>query len=67
MAQLQVTIVEGRNLKKKDFFSESDPFVQIYLDDKKQKQKTSVQKNMKNPQWNQSFVLYNISFINCYQ
>ena len=38
MAQLQVTVVEGRNMKKKDLFSESDPFVQIYLDDKKQKQ-----------------------------
>lgn len=63
MAQLQVTIIAGRNLKKKDFFSESDPFVQVYLDDKKQKQKTTVQNNTKNPQWNQSFVLY---YINCY-
>ena len=36
MGQLQVTVIEGRNLKKKDFFSESDPYVQIYLDEKKQ-------------------------------
>jgi Ca2+-dependent lipid-binding protein len=57
MAQLQVTIIEGTNLKKKDFFSESDPFVQIYLDDKQQKQKTKVRNNTKNPQWNQTFVL----------
>jgi Ca2+-dependent lipid-binding protein len=57
MAQLQVTIIEGTNLKKKDFFSESDPFVQIYLDDKQQKQKTKVKNNTKDPQWNQTFVL----------
>ncbi|CAF1263796.1 unnamed protein product [Rotaria sordida] len=56
MAQLQVTVVEGRNLKKKDLFSESDPFVQIYLDDKKQKQKTKVISNTKNPYWNEIFV-----------
>lgn len=58
MAQLQITVVEGRNLKKKDFFSESDPFVQIYLDDKNQKQKTTVKSNTKNPTWNETFVLY---------
>jgi Ca2+-dependent lipid-binding protein len=57
MAQLQVTIIEGRNLKKKDFFSESDPYVQIYVDDKKQKQKTKVKNNTKDPQWNETFVL----------
>jgi Ca2+-dependent lipid-binding protein len=57
MAQLQVTIIEGTNLKKKDFFSESDPFVQIYLDDKQQKQKSKVKNNTKDPQWNQTFVL----------
>jgi len=58
MAQLQVTVIEGRNLKKKDLFTENDAFVQIYLDDEKQKQKTKVQYNSKNPKWNQSFVLY---------
>jgi Ca2+-dependent lipid-binding protein len=58
MAQLQVTVIEGRNLKKKDFFSENDPFVQLYLDDKSQKQKTKVKHNSKNPKWNQIFVLY---------
>jgi Ca2+-dependent lipid-binding protein len=57
MAQLQVTVIEGRNLKKKDLFSESDPYVQIYLDDKKHKQKTKVISNTKNPEWNQTFVL----------
>jgi len=58
MAQLQVAVIEGRNFEKKDFFSENDPYVQIYLDDKKQKQKTKVKNNCKNPQWNQTIVLY---------
>ena len=57
MAQIQVTIVEGRNLKKKDFFSDNDSFVEIYLDDKNQKHKTRVLHNCKTPQWKQSFVL----------
>lgn len=57
MAQLQVTVVEGRNLKKKDLFSESDPFVKIYLDDKYQAQQTKVKSNNKNPYWNETFVL----------
>jgi Ca2+-dependent lipid-binding protein len=58
MAQLQVTIIEGRNLKKQDWFSDNDAFVQIYLDDKKQKEKSKVISNSKTPQWNQTFVLY---------
>lgn len=57
VAQLEVTVIEGRNLKKKDLFSESDPYVLVYLDDKKQKQKTTVIDNCKNPKWNQTFVL----------
>jgi Ca2+-dependent lipid-binding protein len=57
MAQLQVTVIEGKNLKKKDLFTENDPYVQIYLDDKHQKQKTKVKNNSKNPHWNESFVL----------
>ncbi|CAF0821088.1 unnamed protein product [Rotaria sordida] len=56
MAQLEVTIIEGRNLIKKDKFSQNDAFIEIYFDDKKQKQKTNVIKNSNNPIWNQSFV-----------
>ncbi|CAF1132306.1 unnamed protein product [Rotaria magnacalcarata] len=56
MAQLQVTVVEAKNLKKKDTLSENDPFVEIYLDDSNYKQKTKAKKNAKNPKWNQSFV-----------
>ncbi len=57
MAQLQVTVVEARNLKQKDTFSENDAYVQMYLDDKKQKQKSKTKQNSNNPTWNQSFVL----------
>ncbi len=57
MAQLQITVVEGRNLKQKDTFSENDAYVKIYLDDKNQKQKSKTKQNSNNPTWNQSFVL----------
>jgi len=57
MAQLQVTVMEGRNLEKKDLFSDNDAFVQVYLDDEKQKQTTKVEYNSKAPKWNQMFVL----------
>ena len=57
MAQLQVITIEGRNLKKKDLFSQSDAFVKIYLDDEHQKQKSKVKHNSKNPRWNQTFFL----------
>jgi len=57
MAQLVIKVVEGRNLKKKDLFSESDPYVQMYLEDKKQKQKTTVKSDTKNPVWNETFIL----------
>lgn len=57
MAQLQVTLVEARNLKQKDTFSEDDAYVQMYLDDKNVKQKSKVKQNSNNPTWNESFVL----------
>lgn len=57
MAQLQVTLVEARNLKQKDAMSENDPYVQIYLDDKKLKQTSKAKQNSNNPVWNQVFVL----------
>jgi len=57
MAQLQVTVIAAKNLKKKDTLSENDPFVEIYLDDKNYKQKTKTKQNSKTPQWNQAFVL----------
>jgi Ca2+-dependent lipid-binding protein len=57
MAQLQVTVIEAKNLKKKDTLSENDPFVEIFLDDKNFKQKTKTKQNSKAPVWNQSLVL----------
>lgn len=57
MAQIQVIVVEGRNLKKKDLFSDNDPFVELYLDEKSVKQKTKVERNSKTPQWNETFIL----------
>ncbi|CAF4892873.1 unnamed protein product, partial [Rotaria sp. Silwood1] len=55
MAQLQVTVVEGKNFKKQDWFSDNDPFVEIYLDNKSQKQKTKIKYNTKTPLWNEIF------------
>jgi Ca2+-dependent lipid-binding protein len=57
MGQLEVKVIEGVNFKKKDLFTDNDAFVEIYLDDKNEKQKTKVEYNSKNPKWNQSFVL----------
>jgi Ca2+-dependent lipid-binding protein len=57
MAQLQITVIEGRNLKQKDTFSENDAYVQIYLDDKNRKQKTKTKQNSNNPIWNETFFL----------
>ncbi len=58
MGQLEVTVIEGRNFEKKDYYSENDAYVEIYLDDKNQKQKTKVKNNCQNPRWNQTFFLY---------
>lgn len=57
MAQLEVTVLEGRNFAKKDLLSESDPFVRLYLDDKNEKQITKVEYNSATPHWNQIIVL----------
>ena len=56
-AQLHVKVVEGRNLTKQDLFSENDAYVEVYLDSKKRKQKTSIKYDQKNPVWNESFTL----------
>lgn len=57
MAQIQVTIVEGKNLKKKDWLSESDPYVEVYVNNKKDKKITKVKPNSKDPVWNETFSL----------
>ena len=57
MAQVEINLVEGRYLKRKDLFSESDPFAEMYLDKASEKQKSKVKKNTASPQWNEVFVL----------
>ncbi|CAF3053334.1 unnamed protein product [Rotaria sp. Silwood2] len=55
MAQLQVHVIEARNLARKDKFSKDDAFLEIYLDDINQKQKTTVKRRSNDPVWNESF------------
>ncbi|CAF2599744.1 unnamed protein product [Rotaria sp. Silwood2] len=51
---LQVTIVEGRQLKTKDTFGENDAYAEVYLD-KDYKQRTKLIKDSNNPTWNETF------------
>ncbi len=53
---LEVTIVEGRNLKDQDIIGKNDAYVEVYLD-KKYKQRTTIIKDTNNPTWNQRFTL----------
>ncbi|CAF1362019.1 unnamed protein product [Adineta steineri] len=51
---LDVTIVEGRNLKDQDIVGKNDAYVEVYLD-KDYKQRTTIVKDTNNPTWNQKF------------
>ncbi|CAF0809069.1 unnamed protein product [Didymodactylos carnosus] len=55
MPQLEVKIIEARNLKQQDTFSNNDAFVEAYLDPH-YKQKTKTKKNTNKPQWNETLV-----------
>ena len=57
MGQLEVTIVEGEDLKKKDLFSESDAFVKMSLQQDHNLYQTKVIRNNRDPRWNEKFVL----------
>jgi Ca2+-dependent lipid-binding protein len=57
MSHIRVTIIEAQNLKKMDFFTQSDGFVEIYLNKKCKKYRTKVIHNSKNPHWDESVVL----------
>jgi Ca2+-dependent lipid-binding protein len=57
MASIQITIIEARNLKKMDLLSESDAFIEIYLNHKSPKYRTKVIPNSQNPHWNETVVL----------
>jgi Ca2+-dependent lipid-binding protein len=51
---LQVTVLEGRNLKDKDTFGQNDAYIELYLD-KDYKQRTATIKDTNSPVWNQTF------------
>jgi Ca2+-dependent lipid-binding protein len=53
---IEVTIVEGRDLKDEDIVGQNDAYVEVYLD-KKYKQRTTTVKNSNNPTWNEKFTL----------
>lgn len=53
---LEVTIVEGRNLKDEDIVGQNDAYVEVYLD-KDYKQRTTTVKDSNSPTWNQKFTL----------
>ncbi|CAF4451974.1 unnamed protein product, partial [Adineta steineri] len=51
---LQVTIVEGRNLKDKDIVGKDDAYIELYVD-KDYKQRTTTAKDTNTPAWNETF------------
>ncbi len=53
---LQVTVVEGRNLKDKDTLGQNDAYIELYLE-KDYKQRTTTIKDTNSPAWNQTFTL----------
>jgi Ca2+-dependent lipid-binding protein len=53
---LQVTVLEGRNLKDKDTFGQNDAYIELYMD-KDYKQRTSTIKDTNSPSWNETFNL----------
>jgi len=61
--RLRVTVIEGRNLARKDVFSKSDPYCILSIHSKmdlsmfEHKQETTVINNNQNPCWNQTFYL----------
>ena len=63
MAQgrLRVTVVEAAKLADKDKTDFNDPYVEVYIDEKK-KQKTGTINNTERPVWNETFELYVMIF-----
>jgi len=63
MAQghLRVTIVEAAKLIDKDKADFNDPYVEVYIDEKK-KYKTGVLENVERPVWDETFDLYVMTF-----
>ncbi|CAF1626992.1 unnamed protein product, partial [Adineta ricciae] len=51
---LEVSVIEGRNLKDKDVVGKNDAYVEVYVD-KDYKQRTVTVKDTNDPTWNQRF------------
>ncbi|KAI9255213.1 C2 domain-containing protein [Phascolomyces articulosus] len=51
---LTVRVIEAKGLKNEDTLGHNDPFVELWLN-KEYKQKTSVQKNATEPNWDETF------------
>ncbi|CAF1247088.1 unnamed protein product [Didymodactylos carnosus] len=54
--QLQVTVIEARDLYHEDLVDKNDPYVEVSID-KHYKQRTSTQSNTDSPSWNETLIL----------
>ncbi|KAG9287576.1 hypothetical protein G9A89_019637 [Geosiphon pyriformis] len=52
--ELRVCVVEARELTDKDIVGKSDPYVELWIDEK-YKQRTTTKDNTLNPIWNETF------------
>ncbi|CEP07717.1 hypothetical protein [Parasitella parasitica] len=57
---LNVIVIEARKLHNEDLMGKNDPYVELWIDDEKYMQKTTVIDNNNDPIWNQPFV-FNLS------
>jgi Ca2+-dependent lipid-binding protein len=56
VGELDIKLIEGKNLKKTDLVGKTDPFVVMYVRQTKDKMKSStIKKNSLNPVWNENF------------
>jgi Ca2+-dependent lipid-binding protein len=56
VGELDIKLIEGKNLKKTDLVGKTDPFVVMYVRQTKDKMKRSTKKkNTLNPVWNENF------------
>jgi len=66
VGELEVKLIEGKNIKNTDLIGKTDPFVVLYVRQTKDKVKRSKsKKNTLKPVWNETFqieVMKNLSF-----
>ena len=53
---LNLRVIEAKDIPKEDLFGKCDPFIEIYIDNKHVK-KTKYVKNTYNPRWDETFYL----------